>query len=191
MVGNSQLIPLLTLFRQDVVHIIDAVLHNRRVLFVGHMSSMLSSDVCNAVLATCTLFSPPFVSMLTKCYPYANLTDLSFLEAPNGYVAGVTNPMFKSKETWWDLMCDMETGKCIHSPHSPVHGSGGGSGGGGGRSNSKSRSNGKQSLSRYLSAREVAGVVVLTGKHGELFTVNGAWLEVWLDVWRTFFEAVC
>ena len=139
MVGNSQLIPLLTLFRQDVVHIIDAVLHNRRVLFVGHMSSMLSSDVCNAVLATCTLFSPPFVSMLTKCYPYANLTDLSFLEAPNGYVAGVTNPMFKSKETWWDLMCDMETGKCIHSPHSPVHGSGGGSGGGGSGSSLISR----------------------------------------------------
>ena len=28
-------------------------------------------------------------------------------------------------------MCDMETGKCIHSSHSPVHSSGGGSGGSG------------------------------------------------------------
>ena len=36
-------------------------------------------------------------------YPYANLTDLSFLETP-GYIAGVTNPVFEGNVSWWDLL---------------------------------------------------------------------------------------
>jgi hypothetical protein len=73
---------------------------------------MLSSDVCNAVLASCKLVSPPLKGILRRCYPYANLTDLSFLENPSGYVAGVTNPMFADKTDWWDVLCDIETGRC-------------------------------------------------------------------------------
>ena len=85
---------------------------------VGHMSNGLSSDVCDAVLATSKLFSPSFDGVLRRCYPYANLTDLSFLENKEGYIAGVTNPMFSSKDVWWDLLCDMESGRCTHSSHS-------------------------------------------------------------------------
>jgi hypothetical protein len=38
---------------------------------------------------------------------YAHLSDLSFLEQP-GYVAGVTNPMFETREEWWDLLCVLD-----------------------------------------------------------------------------------
>ena len=79
----------------------NAVLHCHRILFFGHMSKTLSGAVCNAVLAICKLFSPTLQNVIQRCYPYANLTDLSFLESKNGYIAGVTNPMFNSKDTWW------------------------------------------------------------------------------------------
>jgi len=45
---------------------------------------------------------------------YANLTDLGFLSTP-GYIAGVTNPMFKTKKEWWDVLCDISTGEVVVS----------------------------------------------------------------------------
>jgi hypothetical protein len=45
---------------------------------------------------------------------YANLTDLGFLSTP-GYIAGVTNPMFKTKREWWDVLCDISTGEVFVS----------------------------------------------------------------------------
>lgn len=45
---------------------------------------------------------------------YANLTDLGFLSTP-GYIAGVTNPMFKTKREWWDVLCDISTGEILLS----------------------------------------------------------------------------
>ncbi|KAF1336477.1 Mesa protein, partial [Globisporangium splendens] len=47
-------------------------------------------------------------------FRYANLTDLGFLSTP-GFIAGVTNPMFKSKREWWDVLCDISTGEVILS----------------------------------------------------------------------------
>ena len=84
----ASLIQLIKIFRKEITMILDAVLHNKRILFVGHMSTMLSSDVCNAVLATCKLVAP-LTGIITRCYPYANLTDLSFLDNKDGYIAGV------------------------------------------------------------------------------------------------------
>lgn len=45
---------------------------------------------------------------------YANLTDLEFLKV-EGYIAGVTNPMFQQKREWWDVCCDIATGQVICS----------------------------------------------------------------------------
>lgn len=45
---------------------------------------------------------------------YANLTDLGFLSTP-GFIAGVTNPMFKNKREWWDVLCDISTGEVLLS----------------------------------------------------------------------------
>ena len=45
---------------------------------------------------------------------YSNLTDLGFLSTP-GFIAGVTNPMFKTKKEWWDVLCDISTGEVFVS----------------------------------------------------------------------------
>jgi hypothetical protein len=45
---------------------------------------------------------------------YANLTDLSFLST-DGFIAGVTNPMFKTKKEWWDICCDIASGEVFVS----------------------------------------------------------------------------
>eukprot|EP01035_Chromulina_nebulosa_P019485 gene19485-25371_t len=52
------------------------------------------------------LVSPP-INTIKRVYPYANFSDLSFLEVP-GYIAGATNPMFQQKDTWWDLLCILD-----------------------------------------------------------------------------------
>lgn len=32
-----------------------------------------------------------------------------------GFIAGVTNPAFQSHDNWWDVLCDIPTGKVILS----------------------------------------------------------------------------
>lgn len=39
---------------------------------------------------------------------------MDFLSTP-GFIAGVTNPMFKSKREWWDVLCDISTGEVLLS----------------------------------------------------------------------------
>lgn len=103
------------------------------------LNSLCLGEVCNYVLSTSSLVCPPLfglihrqfpcvfapfcdvINVLTKpclnVYSYANLTDLGFLSTP-GYIAGVTNPMFKTKKEWWDVLCDISTGEIVVS--SPV-----------------------------------------------------------------------
>jgi hypothetical protein len=54
--------------------------------------------------------SPPLVGLLMKLYPYAALDNLDFTEEP-GYIAGVTNPMFKQHQGWYDVCCEIDIGK--------------------------------------------------------------------------------
>lgn len=48
--------------------------------------------------------------ILHRAFPYASLSDLSFLETPS-YVAGVTNPMFEAHPEWWDVLCQLDLPK--------------------------------------------------------------------------------
>lgn len=45
--------------------------------------------------------------MLRRAFPYASLSDLSFLETPS-FVAGVTNPVFEAHPEWWDVLCQLD-----------------------------------------------------------------------------------
>lgn len=45
--------------------------------------------------------------VLHRAFPYASLSDLSFLETKS-FVAGVTNPMFQSHSEWWDVLCQLD-----------------------------------------------------------------------------------
>jgi hypothetical protein len=34
-----------------------------------------------------------------------------------GYIAGVVNPMFAERMEWWDVLCDVATGKVTVNPN--------------------------------------------------------------------------
>jgi len=49
-------------------------------------------------------------------FPYTNLCYLDFLSVP-GYLTGVTNPMFEEHPEWWDILCNITTGKVTVNPN--------------------------------------------------------------------------
>ncbi|TMW57285.1 hypothetical protein Poli38472_003210 [Pythium oligandrum] len=103
---------LLLKFGEQSMILYNAVLTGQRVLVLGY--NQPAGDVCNYVLAMSSLVCPPLNGLIQRQFPYANLTDLSFLSTP-GYIAGVTNPMFKSKRDWWDVLCDISSGEVVLS----------------------------------------------------------------------------
>ncbi|CAM9544185.1 unnamed protein product [Ascophyllum nodosum] len=121
---------LVSLLGQNITNVYNAVLTGQRVLFVGYNHA--AGDVCEIVLAACALVSPPVQGILHRAFPYASLSDLSFLDVPS-FVAGVTNPMFESHPEWWDLLCQLDlprgTATLITAEEAFADGSSGGIGG--------------------------------------------------------------
>ncbi|KAG5182589.1 docking domain of Afi1 for Arf3 in vesicle trafficking-domain-containing protein [Tribonema minus] len=96
---------LFTVFGAAAMRIYNAVITGQRVLFVGYNHA--AGDVGKLVLAACAMVAPPLRGIVRRTFPYANLSDLAFLETP-AYIAGVTNPMFESHTSWWDLLCQLD-----------------------------------------------------------------------------------
>eukprot|EP01117_Protostelium_nocturnum_P005316 TRINITY_DN1935_c0_g1_i3.p1 TRINITY_DN1935_c0_g1~~TRINITY_DN1935_c0_g1_i3.p1 ORF type:complete len:590 (+),score=185.84 TRINITY_DN1935_c0_g1_i3:58-1827(+) len=107
-VGNCNLITLIKKFGNQIMIIYNALLTQKRILYLGF--DITSSDVCEYVLATCSMVCPPLTGFIKRAFPYTNLTYLDFLAVP-GYIAGVTNPMFETHLEWWDVLCNINTGK--------------------------------------------------------------------------------
>jgi len=94
-----------------------AVLERKRILFVG--DNLSAGDVGNAVLSTCVL-TRPLQNQLSRAFPYVNLQHLDDLLATPGFIAGTSNPIFKTHPQWWDILCDLNSGEVVSSPHSPL-----------------------------------------------------------------------
>ncbi|OQS07237.1 hypothetical protein THRCLA_00757 [Thraustotheca clavata] len=101
------LIDLIQRFGEQTMQIYNAVLTGSRIIMLGY--NLPAGEVCSYVLSVSSLLCPPLCGIVHRQFPYANLTDLAFLNVP-GYIAGVTNPMFKGKKEWWDMLCDLSTG---------------------------------------------------------------------------------
>eukprot|EP01116_Phalansterium_solitarium_P013600 TRINITY_DN30995_c0_g1_i1.p1 TRINITY_DN30995_c0_g1~~TRINITY_DN30995_c0_g1_i1.p1 ORF type:complete len:626 (-),score=206.35 TRINITY_DN30995_c0_g1_i1:7-1842(-) len=115
-IPETSVINLIRKFNSQIMLIYHALITERRVLFLGFECS--ANEVCEYVLAAVQFLCPPLSGILQKrAYPYTNLTYLKFLEVP-GYIAGVTNPMFEEHTEWWDLLCDITTGKVTVSDRS-------------------------------------------------------------------------
>eukprot|EP01111_Echinosteliopsis_oligospora_P018977 TRINITY_DN8966_c0_g1_i1.p1 TRINITY_DN8966_c0_g1~~TRINITY_DN8966_c0_g1_i1.p1 ORF type:complete len:669 (+),score=182.08 TRINITY_DN8966_c0_g1_i1:232-2238(+) len=112
-VGDYSVITLVQKFGPAVTTIYNALLCQKRVLFIGHGCS--AGEVCNYVLAACHTVCPPLTGLIGRVFPYTNLCYLDFLTVP-GYVTGVTNPMFEEHPEWWDLCCNINTGKVTLNP---------------------------------------------------------------------------
>lgn len=93
-----------------IIVLVNALLTQKRVIFLGH--NMPSGEVAEAVLAACALASGGILRGFTRhAFPYTDLTKIDDLLKVPGFIAGVTNPTFEHHPEWWDLLCDLPSGK--------------------------------------------------------------------------------
>lgn len=93
-----------------IIVLLNALLTQKRIIFLGH--NLPSSSVAEAVLGACALVSGGLLRGFTRhAFPYTDLTKIDDLLKVPGFIAGVTNPAFAHKAEWWDLLCDLGTGK--------------------------------------------------------------------------------
>ena len=104
-IDSTDISQLVKVFGKDTIKIYNALLSKQRIIFVGYNHA--AYDVCQMVISAIAMISPPVLNVIRRTFPYANITDLSFL-ATEGYVAGVTNPLFQERFEWWDLLCSLD-----------------------------------------------------------------------------------
>ncbi|QKX53307.1 uncharacterized protein TRUGW13939_00385 [Talaromyces rugulosus] len=97
-------------YTHPIIVLVNAMLTQKRVVFLGH--NRPSGEVAEAVLAACALASGGILRGFTRyAFPYTDLTKIDDLLKVPGFVAGVTNPTFANHPEWWDLLCDLPTGR--------------------------------------------------------------------------------
>lgn len=93
-----------------VMVLVNGLLTQKRVIFLGH--NMPSGEVAEAVLAACALASGGILRGFTRhAFPYTDLTKIDDLLNVPGFIAGVTNPTFENHPEWWDVLCDLPSGR--------------------------------------------------------------------------------
>ena len=97
-------------FTHPIIVLLNAVLTQKRIIFLGH--NRPSGEVAEAVLAACALVSGSILRGFTRhAFPYTDLSKIEELLNVPGFIAGVTNPAFANHPEWWDLLCDLPTGR--------------------------------------------------------------------------------
>lgn len=97
-------------FTHPIIVLVNALLTQKRIIFIGH--NRPSGEVAEAVLAACALASGGVLrGFVRHAFPYTDLTKVDDLLKVPGFIAGVTNPAFSYKPEWWDLLCDLPTGR--------------------------------------------------------------------------------
>ncbi|EAW08407.1 AFI1/MesA family protein [Aspergillus clavatus NRRL 1] len=97
-------------YTHPIIVLVNAMLTQKRVIFLGH--NRPSGEVAEAVLAACALASGGILRGFTRhAFPYTDLTKIDDLLKVPGFIAGVTNPTFANHPEWWDLLCDLPTGR--------------------------------------------------------------------------------
>ncbi|KAF5018513.1 hypothetical protein F66182_9518 [Fusarium sp. NRRL 66182] len=93
-----------------IVVLANALLTQKRIIFLGY--NMPSGEVAEAVLAACALASGGILRGFTRhAFPYTDLTKIDDLLNVPGFIAGVTNPTFELHPEWWDVLCDLPSGR--------------------------------------------------------------------------------
>lgn len=97
-------------YTHPMIVLVNAMLTQKRVIFLGH--NRPSGEVAEAVVAACALASGGVLRGFTRhAFPYTDLTKIDELLKVPGFIAGVTNPAFSYHPEWWDLMCDLPSGR--------------------------------------------------------------------------------
>lgn len=113
----SNLIQFINTFKENTMIIYEALLSDRKILFVGDANTSCEK-MSNFIFSTVSLF--PVFGILKRIHPYKNLYDLDFLKSSNCIYA-VTNPIFKNKTDYWDIMCEVDSGKVTLSEKLKSH----------------------------------------------------------------------
>ena len=93
-----------------IIVLVNGLLTQKRIIFLGH--NMPSGEVAEAVLAACALASGGILRGFTRhAFPYTDLTKIDDLLNVPGFIAGVTNPTFEHHPEWWDILCDLPSGR--------------------------------------------------------------------------------
>lgn len=97
-------------FTHPIIVLVNALLTQKRVIFLGH--GRPAEEVAEAVLAACSMASGGVLrGFVRHAFPYTDLTKVEDLQRVPGFIAGVTNPIFASTPKWWDLLCDLPSGR--------------------------------------------------------------------------------
>ncbi|KAF9114811.1 hypothetical protein BGX27_009759 [Mortierella sp. AM989] len=95
-----------------IMILMNALLTGKRIIFLGNGHP--AGDVANFVLAACALGSGSggvLRGFPERAYPYTNLAGIDHLLTCEGFIAGVTNQLFEDRTAWWDVLCNIDTGK--------------------------------------------------------------------------------
>src|SRR3984885_4564924 len=97
-------------YTHPIIVLVNALLTQKRIVFLGH--NRPSGEVAEAVLAACALTSGGILRGFTRhAFPYTDLSKIDDLLKVPGFLAGVTNPTFENHPEWWDVLCDLPTGR--------------------------------------------------------------------------------
>ena len=97
-------------YTHPIIVLVNAMLTQKRVIFLGH--NRPSGEVAEAVLAACALASGGILRGFTRhAFPYTDLSKIDDLLKVPGFIAGVTNPTFENHPEWWDVLCDIPSGR--------------------------------------------------------------------------------
>jgi hypothetical protein len=97
-------------YTHPVIVLANALLTQKRVIFLGY--NRPSGEVAEAVLAACALASGGILRGFTRhAFPYTDLSKIDDLLKVPGFIAGVTNPTFENHPEWWDVLCDLPSGR--------------------------------------------------------------------------------
>ncbi|KAK9238521.1 docking domain of Afi1 for Arf3 in vesicle trafficking-domain-containing protein [Lipomyces kononenkoae] len=93
-----------------LIVLVNSLLTEKRVVFMG--ARRAAKDVVDVVLSACSLISSGILrGFSSRAYPYTDLSKIDRLIQVPGYIAGVTNPAFENHPSWWDVLCNIETGE--------------------------------------------------------------------------------
>ncbi|KAL9649745.1 hypothetical protein ABK040_009560 [Willaertia magna] len=97
---------LVNVFKEQTMLIYNAILYEKRIIFFS--SQQLAGQVVNFVLSTLEMFPEMYGLLKKRCFPYASLSNLDEFSLVRGYIIGVCNPMFTSREEFYDLLVDID-----------------------------------------------------------------------------------
>lgn len=101
-----------------IIILVNGLLTEKRVVFLSH--DRPSGEVANHVLAACALASGGTLRGFTRhAFPYTDLSKVEELLMVPGFIAGVKNPAFAHHPDWWDILCEIDTGRIRISPNLP------------------------------------------------------------------------